>query len=431
MARWAGRVVFVRHTLPGERVLARVTEGGAKDRFWRADAEQVLQAAPERVPPPCPLSGPGGCGGCDFQHVSPAGQRALKASVVREQLVRLGGLDPAELEDLQVRPVPGDADGLGWRTRVRWSVGPGGELGLHPHRSHEVLPVPHCPIAHPRLQQLGLGERTWPGIAAVESVAPSGPDLPLLVLHPATGKGRVSVPPLAGEVSAAVATDEGLQRLRGRTWVGEQVTLPDGRPQAFRVTGAGFWQVHPGAAQALLDAVLELAGARPGERVLDLYAGVGLFAAGLGMAVAPDGEVVAVESDPKACADARRSLHEVPGVRIEQGRTERVLPRLVGQGLGPVDVVVLDPPRSGAGRAVLEPVLALRPRAVVYVACDPAALGRDVGIAARAGWRLSAMRAYDLFPMTHHVECVALLEPGSAPPGPSREAPEAGPVELS
>jgi tRNA/tmRNA/rRNA uracil-C5-methylase (TrmA/RlmC/RlmD family) len=216
------------------------------------------------------------------------------------------------------------------------------------------------------------------------------------------------VPALAAPASLATRTEAGVERIRGRGWVREEV-LVDGTPRSFRVSGAGFWQVHPGAAQALLDAVLDAAAPRPGERALDLYCGVGLFAAGLATRVGPEGSVLGVEGEARAVADARRNLHDLPWVRLEHGAVETVL---AGDGAAPgADVVVLDPPRTGAGRAVVEAVLALRPRVVVYVACDPAALARDVAFAAVGGYRLAGLRAFDLFPMTQHVECVATLAP--------------------
>jgi tRNA/tmRNA/rRNA uracil-C5-methylase (TrmA/RlmC/RlmD family) len=195
--------------------------------------------------------------------------------------------------------------------------------------------------------------------------------------------------------------------MRGRSWVAEEVRV-DGVARTFRVSGAGFWQVHPGAAQALLDAVLTATSPEAGERALDLYCGVGLFAVGLAARVGTEGTVLGVESEPRAVADARRNVHDLPQVRLVRDRVEDAL---AGYLVGRVEVVVLDPPRTGAGRAVLDRVLALGPRVVAYVACDPAALARDVAIAADAGYRLSALRAFDLFPMTHHVECVATLVP--------------------
>nr|WP_232676966.1 methyltransferase [Nocardioides sp. R-C-SC26] len=325
MARLDGRAVFVRHALPGERVVVEVTEGADGDRFWRADAVEVLSASPDRVVPPCPYAGPDACGGCDFQHVTLARQRELKADVVSEQLRRLAGLDLR----VEVEAVPGDDDGLHWRTRQRYVGLVGGGRGMRKHRSHDVVPVNEC---------------------------------------------LLEAPPAIHEV-------------RGR---------------AFEVAPGGFWQVHPGAPQALVDAVMTGLDPQPGERVLDLYAGVGLFAAFLQAAVAP-GRVVAVEGDATASRLSRRNC---PGVVATAGDVAKVL---VERHDEPFDLVVLDPPREGAKRRVVEQVVDRRPRAVAYVACDPAALARDVALFAESGYALVSLRAFDLFPMTHHVECVAIL----------------------
>lgn len=348
VARHEGQVVFVRHALPGERVVCSVTETGTK--FLRADAIKVLEAAPMRVRAPCPYAGPGGCGGCDFQHIDPAEQRALKALVIAEQLARLAGIE-REVVVEEVPPV------LGWRTRMQYVDLPTGR-GLRKHRSHDVVPIERCLIAHPDAHEVLVPrEERSPGRSA--SARP--------VEHPVT------------------------ERVRGREFV---------------VGPGGFWQPHVAAPEVLVDCVLDMVDTQPGEGVLDLYAGVGLFAAFLGAAVGPEGRVVAVEGDRTAAACARENLKDQPQSRVVRGRVDRVLAR----GTGPAQVVVLDPPRVGAKRAVVRAIAELAPRAVAYVACDPAALARDLGYFAEHDYRVADLRAFDLFPMTHHVECVALLE---------------------
>lgn len=396
IARHEGQVLFVRHALPGERVLARVTETGAGERFVRADAVAVITASPDRVTPPCPWSGPGRCGGCDLQHVSLPRQRRLKADVVREQFSRLARLDV----DVTVEPVPGDDAGLDWRTRVEFAIGADGRAGLRRHRSHEIVAVDHCRIAAPGVDRLRVTGRTWPGTDAVDAVAPSVGD------------------------AVAVVVPGGEAPL-----VRERVVVGAGGEREFTLSARGFWQVHPGAAQTFVDAVLEAAAPRAGERALDLYAGVGLFAAALARAVGPSGQVIAIESDAAACAHARDNLADLPQVAVLAARVDDAfgVPRPSRRGsssqrgsrprkpsrstLVPAsaDVVVLDPPRTGAGKGVCAEIAAMAPRAVVYVACDPAALARDTAYFADLGYRLDTLRAFDAFPMTHHVECVALL----------------------
>jgi len=379
VARHDGRVVFVRHALPGERVRVRVTEEGRPgDRFLRGDAVEVLQPSPHRVPPPCRFSGPGRCGGCDWQHADIAYTRELKAAVVAEQLRRLAGIDL----EVTVEPVPGDADGLRWRTRVEFAVDGGGAAGLRAHRSHDVVRVDDCLIATRRVVDSGVLTRAWPGSNAVDVVAPSGTGDVVVVPVPAAD----AVP----TVREHVATDG---------WSGD-----------FEVGARGFWQVHPGAAATFVGHVLRELAPAPGERAVDLYAGAGLFAAALADAVGEEGSVLAIESDARAVADARRNLAARPQVEIRRGKVDRSLRPLVQQGIRS-DLVVLDPPRSGAGKAVVRDLAALRPRAVAYVACDPAALARDLAYAREVGYGLRSLRAFDAFPFTHHIECIAILEP--------------------
>jgi tRNA/tmRNA/rRNA uracil-C5-methylase (TrmA/RlmC/RlmD family) len=393
VARHDGRVVFVRHALPGERIVAEVTEGDESSRFLRADAVEVLEASPDRVPRPCPYAGPGACGGCDFQHVALPAQRRMLGDVVGEQMRRLAGLDL----QVQVQPVDGDDAGLGWRTRLRYSTDSQGRLGLRKHRSHDVVPVRSCPIGHPGLPE--VTSHRWPGCESVEAVVSSRDDR--LVVVEQAGRKPPKPPPVGAEGVVSTAG----RRLRGRTYVTES-----GAGRDWRVAATGFWQVHPGAAETLTRVALAMLAPQAGETALDLYAGVGLFAGALAAEVGSDGAVFAVEGDAGAVRDARRNLHDLPQVRLLAGHVERVLRDLP---LDAADVVLLDPPRTGARRRVVEHVVALAPRAVCYVACDPAALARDVGYFAGHGYVLRRLEAFDIFPMTHHVECVALLVPGN------------------
>ncbi len=385
VARYQGRVVFVRHALPGERVRVLVTEGRAKDSFLRGDAVEVLAASSERVTPPCPYSGPGRCGGCDFQHVTLAHQRDLKAAVVREQLKRLAGLDV----EVVVEALPGTPEqdhGLRWRSRVEFAVGPDGRPGLRVHRSHDVIAVDDCLIADHRVIDSGVLGTTWTGCTGVDVVAADEPVDAVVVPLP-----EHSVPTV-------------VQHVETPTWSG-----------SFGVSARGFWQVHPGSAPTFTAHLLAELAPRPGERALDLYAGVGLFACALAHAVGTEGAVLAVEADSRAVEYALDNAQDLPQVEVRGDDVADAVTALLDQELT-ADLVVLDPPRTGAGRGVVEGIAALGPRAVAYVACDPAALARDTAYLAAVGYRLRSLRAFDAFPMTHHVECIAVFEP-DAPGG--------------
>ena len=395
VARHEGRVVFVRHALPGERVAVRVTED-RQPGFCRADAIEVLEASPARVAPPCPHSGPGKCGGCDWQHVAPAEQRRLKADVVREQLTRLARLgDDAAVRDLVVEELPGGP--LRWRSRARFAVDRAGAAGLRRHRSHDVLPLDDCPITVEPAARAVLSRR-WPGAGAVDVSVDAAGTVTTTRLdrrgHPQTTRVLRPGSDIPEEPAGRAERHAG-----GRDW---------------EVEGTGFWQVHPAAADALVAAVTGLAAPRAGETVLDLYAGAGLFGGALAPAVGPGGRVVCVEADPAACAAAAATLDGLPQAEVWEGEVDEAgLAELLGELGAPPDVVVLDPPRAGAGAAVSRLLAGTGARAVVYVACDPASLARDVAAFTAAGYRVGGLRAFDAFPMTAHVETVALLVDGS------------------
>ncbi|MCT4352451.1 class I SAM-dependent RNA methyltransferase [Streptomyces sp. Je 1-79] len=404
-----GRVLFVRHALPGERVVAKVTEGDETSRYLRADAVTILDASKDRVEAPCPFAGPGRCGGCDWQHAKPGAQRRLKGEVVAEQLQRLAGLTPEEAGwDGTVMPAEGDKLPAGevpqWRTRVQYAVDTEGHAGLRKHRSHEVEVIDRCMIAAEGVSELGIEKRTWEGMASVEAIAASGSGDRQVILTPRPG-ARLPLVELDKPVSVLRVDekDGGVHRVHGRPFVRERAD-----DRTYRVGNGGFWQVHPKAAQTLVLAVMQGLMPRKGDTALDLYCGVGLFAGAIADRVGDQGAVLGIESGKRAVEDARHNLEAYDRVRIEQGKVETVLPRT---RITEVDLIVLDPPRAGAGKQTVKHLAGLGARRIAYVACDPAALARDIAYFKEGGYRVRTLRAFDLFPMTHHVECVAILEP--------------------
>ncbi len=408
VARHEGRVLFVRHALPGEKVVALVTDGTTTSRFLRADAVEVLEPSKDRIEAPCPFAGPGKCGGCDWQHVTPGGQRKLKAAVLTEQLAKLAGLTPAEAGwDGSVEPVGGKLPAgqvPAWRTRVQYAVdAETGKVGLRKHRSHDVQPIDRCLIASEGVTELGIEARDWQGVASVEAIAASGSSDRQVVLTPRPG-AQLPLVELDKPVSIARVDEQGdVHKVHGRSFVRERAA---GR--TWRVSNGGFWQIHPEAPETLVDAVLDGLDPQWGENALDLYCGVGLFAGALADRVGEDGAVLGIESAKQAVVDARHNLAALDNVRIECDRVETLLPRT---GITATDLIVLDPPRSGAGRETVAHLVGLEARRIAYVACDPAALARDLKFFSEGGYRPVSLRAFDLFPMTHHFECVAILEP--------------------
>lgn len=376
VARHDGQVVFVRGALPGETVVAEITSAPAHGRFLRARTVDVVTPSPDRVSPPCEYSGV--CGGCDWQHVTLPAQRRFKADIIADVLTRIGGEPAGRWSQLTVDAVPGDDDGLGWRTRMRYATDPSGRAGLRAHHAHDIVALDRCLIASPSIGGPDVLAQSWLGVEEVLAVQPDGG--PVVLPDPAPGDARVT------------------QHAAGRAW---------------HFDATAFWQVHPGAADSLASAVRQLLAPRAGEHLVDLYAGVGLFAGACLGELGPGGRIDTVESDETAVRGARRSLHDESNVHIHHDRVDRWL----SQGrLRRCDIVVLDPPRTGAGREVMDRITRLGPRAIAYVACDPASLARDIAYARAQGWHLTQLRAFDLFPMTHHVECVALVEPRDSLP---------------
>jgi tRNA/tmRNA/rRNA uracil-C5-methylase (TrmA/RlmC/RlmD family) len=412
VARFDGRVVFVRYGLPGERVRARITEA-KPGSFCRAEAVEVLDPHPARVPPPCDHFHPGGCGGCDFQHAGDGLQRELKAAVVSEQLRRLAGVD------LRVAVIPLPGDGFGWRTRVRWALDDDGRIGPRRFRSHlveAVGPAAPCLIAAPGLSEMAAvvdvpqgvrprgtaqrraGRRAHGEVRRDGRPGPAGPEVTL--------------------VSPEAAPDTGENRAVLAIWPGEPVptVLESAAGRSFEVMADGFWQVHPAAADTLAAAVDAAVADRlpTGGTGWDLYGGVGLFAAVLATRVGTTGRVLSVEQDRAASALAAANLADLPQVLTIADRVDAMLSRpadVLPEAHRQVDAVVLDPPRSGAGAELCRRIAAREPAVIVYVACDPAALGRDTAALLAAGYRLDTLQAFDCYPQTHHVECVARFLP--------------------
>lgn len=401
VARHEGRAVFVADAIPGERVRARVTDpvpstgsetgNGAADKrsFWRAETVEVLDASPHRRPhvwaeadvsrPPEQRPG-----GADLGHIEIGHQRALKRQVLQEALDRFagGGIAAPEVE----------ATGTdeNWRTRVTLHVDAEHRIGPYAARSHRVVPVAEHVLARP----------------AIDAAARALGDLPegrIELVEPADGQVRFLVRPESERFSRK---DRRGPR-RGRPTPETVIERVGGRE--FQLDVDGFWQIHPDAAALLDGAVADLlqGSVAPEAEHLDLYGGVGLFAATLARLGAR--KITTVESSPRATRHAVENLRDVDVTAV----TARVDRYLRAGDAGPQNVaggaVILDPPRSGAGRAVVEDVAALDPAAIVYVACDPVALARDLATFRGLGYEPRRMRALDLFPHSHHLETVALL----------------------
>ena len=370
IARHEGAVFFIRHGIPGEKCRVVITSTGSS--FNRGDVIEVLTPSPDRVSPPCAYAHRDGCGGCDFQHISMARQRQLKSDVITEQFARIAKMD-LHIEVEEVSP------SLHWRTRAIATTNSVGRLGFYGARSHNVVPIDDCIIMVPDMKMPELAARSWKSNVRIEIAVSS-----------------------MKERNIALATKESKARLTE----GNQTLHEEVMGKHLEVSQDSFWQSNASAPATLTRAVLDYAELRNGDHVLDLYGGVGLFTSVMVDIVGIDGAIELIEGSKSATADATRNFVMNPNVKIATGDVALHLPRITS-----ADVIVLDPPREGAGKIVVSEIVRLRPRRVVYVACDPAALARDTGYFLEKGYTLSTIRAFDLFPMTHHIECVALFLP--------------------
>ena len=369
VARHDGRVVFVRHALPGERVRARVTS--RRDSFWHAEAVDILESSADRVDSLCPVAGVDGAGCCDLAFADPAAARALKGEVVANQLQRLGGYR----WEGHAEPV-GSGAATGWRTRVRLGVDGAGNAGLHRYHSAELVTDLNCGQAAPGMFE-GLSGPRWPGAREVHVVLDDD------------GQRHVVV---SGRRGARVAEGrpEAVQRVADRAW-----TLP--------VTA--FWQAHREAPAAYSAVVAAWAADAAGALAWDLYGGAGVFAAALAGAVGERGTVLTVDTSRAASASAAAALADLGRVRVIRSSVRTMVSRQSRRA----DIAVLDPPRAGAGRAVVDLLAAADVPRIIHIGCEAAAFARDIGLYRHHGYRVGDIRVFDAFPLTHHVECMALL----------------------
>ena len=370
IARHLGAVIFVRHAIPGEEVEIEITGTGSS--FNRADVVNVISPSPDRVSAPCQFAHRAGCGGCDFQHISLERQRQLKSEVITEQFARIAK------RDLQVTVEEVGAP-LGYRTRFNAVTTRNGDLGFKQARSNKVVPVSDCRILQPEVKYQELTSRKWKGDLRVEVTLSSAGERTI-----ATGYSRDETP-----VRTSEGPDIGQYSVNGFN---------------LEVSQRSFWQSHKLAPAVLTQVVGEFAEIQVGDRVLDLYGGVGLFTSQFLEAIGESGQIDLVEGSKSATSDAIRNFAEIKNVNVHTGDVAKLLPRF-----SQAEVIILDPPREGAGKEVVLAMVALKPRAIVYVACDPAALARDTTYLREAGFEIAKIRAFDLFPMTHHIETVALF----------------------
>ncbi|MBB2955338.1 tRNA/tmRNA/rRNA uracil-C5-methylase (TrmA/RlmC/RlmD family) [Bifidobacterium commune] len=406
-----GRVVFVRFALPGELVTIELDEPYDRDdRFWTAEVVDVLEPSEDRVEPLWPLAGPlaqgGGVGGADLIHVSLPGQLKWKSALITDQMRRMGHLD---IDDVSVARMDDDVDekGLHWRTRIELIADEEGHASMRRRASHTRVRIDTMPLATRALLAVARNQRLWneqfePG-AKIRIAVPEPRDI-----HTSRVSNKILLDTIGDNF--AITVD-------GRLYAGskrlKEVVDVDAKRYKYGVEAGGFWQVHRMAAPTLVKYVLglvsrELSGVRSAA-IWDLFSGSGLFTVPLAKTFT-HAKLLSVEGGRIAVRNAERNLHiaKSDNVTALQGDTSRRL-RNVPEELAKPNVVVLDPPRAGAKAQVCRQIAEAGTHAIVYIACDPTSLARDAATLTSLGYRLKTIQAFDIYPMTHHVETVALF----------------------
>ena len=368
VARHDGVVIFVRHALPGEIVEAKLISLAPGKRSWFAQTISVKKASEKRITPKCEFFKADGCGGCDWQHADSQYQRELKLEVLVEQLERFGQVANARQISSINAVEPSQSN---WRTRIRVVANDEGKWGFRKTRSHEVQVVDKCLIADNSINDV------------LKTLPAGNPDDEILIVK---SKEETIVYPVEKRAPSAPNSTQEV----------------DGHD--FAVAGDGFWQVHPGAASVLSRQIKESVQGLKVESFADLYAGVGVLAHSL-LQEFPTANAIVVEADRSAAQNAKENLKSFKNVQVSSERVDKWVRGVKNK----FDVVILDPPRSGAGQTVMQQICRQTLQKIIYIACDPAALARDVLIAKKNGWKLETVVAFDLFPQTHHIESVAVL----------------------
>jgi len=390
LGRHQGRVIFVPYAIPGETVRAEIIE--ARTRWARARLLEVLVPSPHRVDPPCPYFGPDECGGCHFQHIAYEAQAEFKGQVLADQLARVGGLHGVDVAEIIAAAEP-----WSYRNHVQFSVTPAGRLGFLTADTHHVVAVDECLLLDPLLDDLWAAlDMKWPQLRrlSLRCGSATGDLMAVFELdHYEDFDIEVDFP-----VSCVILLADG----EAVVLMGDPHLVDHVAGRDYCISAGSFFQVNTAGAEVLVALVRDYLAPAAGETLLDLYCGVGLFGLSLADQV---GRVVGVEADPSAAADFRCNAQGLDHVTLLEGKVHAALAHLDE----PVDSVVLDPPRSGAGERVVSEIARLAPRRIVYVSCDPATLARDARRLVDSGYQPAQVQPVDLFPQTYHVESVALF----------------------
>ena len=363
IARHDNQIVFVRHTISGEKANVKITAINSKFAF--GDAVEILKSSKDRVEAPCKYSHAEGCGGCDFQHIKPQAQLDLKRAVIEDQFKRIA--------KIEVRPeliFTEPSNGLNWRSRLNLSVSENKNLGLRAFRSNKIIEVDECLIALKEINDSEIFTKKWDHEDNLKISYSSESD--------------INISQFGKKVS-------GSNNLRE--------VVNDNK---YEISPQSFWQSHKNAPRLLLEQVIKFANIKKGQKICDLYGGVGLFTLPISKLIGENGEVHLIEVDKTCIEDANKMFKDIQNIFIHHGKVEQKL-----GSVKKIDTIILDPPKNGISKQVINQMIEKKPKSIVYVSCNPSTLARDSKILLDNNYELSNIVGLDLFPMTHHIECVA------------------------
>lgn len=362
IARHNDQIIFVRHSITGEKANVKITAVNSKFAF--GDAVEILKKSKDRVNAPCKYAHPEGCGGCDFQHIDLKTQLNFKKIVIQDQFKRIAKID--------INPDLISADsnnGLNWRSRLNLGISENKKLGLRSHKSNKIIEIDECLIALKEINNLDVFNKHWENNDNIKISCSSEND--------------ITISHLGEKISGSDKLKE---------------VVEDNK---FNISPQSFWQSHKSAPGIILEQVLKFANIKKGERVCDLYGGVGLFTLPISKIIGENGEVHLIETNKACIDDANEMFADLKNIFIHHGTVEQKL-----GSIKKIDTIILDPPRNGISKQVINQMIEKKPHTIVYVSCNPSTLARDTKILLNNKYELTNVVGLDLFPMTHHVECV-------------------------
>ena len=363
VARHDNQIIFVRHAISGETAKVKITATNSKFAF--GDAVEILQSSKDRVPPPCQYSHPEGCGGCDFQHINYRAQSGLKKEVLKDQFQRITKIDISP--DIVTSNPP---NGLHWRSRLNLAISENKKVGLRAHKSNTVIEIDKCMIALNEINKSDIFTKNWDNEENLKISCSS--------------TNEINVSQFENNILGPDKLTENVDK------------------NTYTISPKSFWQSHINAPSLLLQQVMREANIKQDEIVCDLYGGVGLFTLPISKLIGKNGQVHLIEMNDTCIEDANIMFKHIDNIYIHHGTVEQKLGSVKS-----IDTIILDPPRNGVSKQVINQIIEKKPNTIVYVSCSPSTLARESKVLLENKYILSNIVGLDLFPMTHHIESVA------------------------